>query len=73
VTEGRDHLVSPIPGDGTDDVAPLAGHGVGAFHQREIAAGGGAQQRVEVDAGVFGNAYGGPPRREEPDMRVGLW
>jgi hypothetical protein len=35
-------VVSTIQGDGAKNVARLAGHGIGAFQQREIAAGGSA-------------------------------
>lgn len=54
VTEGREHEVGAIAPDGADDVAGLAGRDLGASHQCEVAACRGAEQRLEVGAGVIG-------------------
>lgn len=50
---GRRNTESPvIAPDGADDVAGLTGRDLGAFHQRQLATGRGAQQRLEVGAGM---------------------
>src|SRR3546814_2607863 len=57
MAEGRHHEVAAVAADGADDVPRLAGDGVGAFHQRQIAVRGSTQQRVEVGAGMIGDAH----------------
>src|SRR3546814_16245263 len=57
MAEGRHHEVAAVAADGADDVPRLAGDGVGAFHQRQIAARGSTPQRVEVGAGMSGDAH----------------
>jgi len=42
MSERCDRVGAVIVGDGGEDVTRLAGHGVRAFHQREIAGCGGA-------------------------------
>lgn len=53
----REDIVPAVTADGSDDIALLARQSVGAFHQRQITVAGGAQQRVEVGAGVIGDSH----------------
>ena len=59
MAEGRhDEIAVLRAADGAKDVTALAGDGIQALHECEIAVAGGAEKRVEVGAGVIGN---GPP------------
>ena len=57
MTEGREEELAGIPAHGADHVAHRPRLGVGAFEQGEIAVGGRAQQRLEIGAGMVGNAH----------------
>src|SRR5579885_2014202 len=72
MAEGRHHKVAVVTPDGAEDVAWFAGYGVRAFDEREIAGGGGAQQRVEVGAGIVRNAHGGSPKMRRARRMAGL-
>ena len=60
MAEGREQEIRAVAPDRADDVADIAGRGVGAFHEREIAIGRGPEQRLKIGAGVIGNAHRAP-------------
>ena len=55
-----------VTADGTDDIARLAGRGVRAFHQRQVAAFRCAKQGLEVGARVIGNHRAPPSASQRP-------
>lgn len=61
MAEGREEELAAILADRADHIAHRAGVRVGAFEQGEITVGGGAQQRLEIGAGMVGNAHGRSP------------
>src|SRR5450755_861743 len=62
MSKWREEVVRALTRNGADDISGFASDGVGAFHQREIAVGCSAEQRVEIRADIIGNAHGGTPK-----------
>jgi hypothetical protein len=59
------------PPDSANNLARLAGNGVGALHQSEIAVCRSVQQGLKIGAGVFGNAHVRLVKRERPALWLG--
>src|SRR5579883_178749 len=53
MAERREHEVRAVAPHGADDVARLAGNGIGAFHEREVAVRRSTEQRREIGARVI--------------------
>src|SRR5450755_2289351 len=62
MSKWREEVVRALTPDGADDISGFASDGVGAFHQRKIAVGCSAEQRVEILADRVGDAHDGTPK-----------
>src|SRR5690606_40513848 len=60
MVERREHEIRAVEANRAYDVARLAGDGVGALHEREVAVGRGAQERCEIRPRVIGDAHRAP-------------
>src|SRR4051812_34107638 len=62
MSKWREEVVRALTPDGADDISGFASDGVGAFHQRKIAVGCSAKQRVEILADIVRDTHDGSPK-----------